>query len=275
LICPVRRCGSPLERRERTLNCAEGHSFDLARSGYCNLLQPQDRRSRQPGDPRAVVEARRRFLDAGYGEPLLEALLEEIDSLPLRPGAAVLDVGCGEGTYLGRISRQRRIEAHGVDLSAAAIDLAARRYPEVTWIVANADRFLPYAESSFDVALSIDSRLHPAELRRVLKPGGRLLVAVPGPDDLLELRSAVLGRGVLRDRLARAIGVLSEAFEIETRRAVRRTVRLAPDAARDALAATYRGARASREERVAALSALEVTLSHDLARFRVSPLTVF
>jgi len=265
----VRHCRRPLERRERSLICAAGHAFDLARSGYCNLLQPQDRRSRRPGDPRDAVEARRRLLDVGYGEPLLQALRAEIDALALRPGAAVLDVGCGEGTHLGRLSREREIEAHGTDLSTPAIELAARRYPEVTWIVANADRFLPYEEGSFDVALSIDARLHPAELRRVLRPAGRLLVAVPAADDLIELRTAVLGRGVLRDRMARVTALLSGDFELEDRRTIRRTVRLDPEAARDALAATYRGSRASRAERISALPALDVTLSHDLARFRI------
>src|SRR3954468_15403365 len=87
LICPVRHCGAALERRERSLVCSQGHSFDLARSGYCNLLQPQDRRSKNPGDSRAAVEARRRLLDAGYGAALLAALQDEI---VLRPGAAVL-----------------------------------------------------------------------------------------------------------------------------------------------------------------------------------------
>ncbi len=265
LICPVRECGEPLERRSRSLACSRGHSFDLARSGYCNLLQPQDRRSPRPGDSRAAVEARRRFLDAGYGEPLLRALLEKIDALALRPGAAVLDVGCGEGTCLGRIAGERPLEAHGTDLLTIAIDLAARRYPRPAWIVANADRFLPYAAGSFDLVLSIDARLPAAELQRVLAPQGRLLVAVPGPDDLFELRAAVLGEGTLRDRMERAAAALSGHFEIESRRRISHTVRLTPEAARDALAATYRGARRSQRERSDAISTLDVTLSHDLA----------
>lgn len=248
--------------------CSQSHAFDLARSGYCNLLQPQDRRSRQPGDPREVVEARRRFFDAGYGGPLLQALLEEIDALGLGSGAAVLDVGCGEGTYLGGIARGAGVEGHGVDLSAPAIELAARRYPEPTWIVANADRLLPYASSSFDLVLSIDARLNPDEMRRILAPGGQVLVAVPAPDDLVELREAVLGRGVLKDRIERATAVLSGHFQLTRRRRVSSTVRLGPDAARDALTATYRGARESRRQRLAAISAMDVTLSHDLTRYR-------
>jgi 23S rRNA (guanine745-N1)-methyltransferase len=264
LICPVRHCGAPLERRERSLVCERGHSFDRARSGYYNLLQPQDRRSRNPGDPKEAVEARRRLLEAGYGEALLTALLEEI-----RPGTAVLDVGCGDGFYLGRVAGERAVEAHGLDLSVPAVDLAARRHPGATWVVANADRFLPYASESFDLVLSIDARLHPEEMRRVLAPGGRLLVAVPAPDDLLELRAAVLGEGALKDRMERTAATLSGLFEMEGRRTVRQTARLGADALRDALAATYRGGRESRMERLRELTELEVTLSHELARFRL------
>jgi 23S rRNA (guanine745-N1)-methyltransferase len=268
LICPVRHCGDPLERRGRSLVCARGHSFDLARSGYCNLLQPQDRRSKNPGDPREAVEARRRLLDTGYGNGLLRALREEITALAPRSGAAVLDVGCGEGYYLGSLAAVVDVEAHGLDLSVPAVELAARRYPRVAWIVANADRFLPYAPGSFDLVLSLDSRLNSGEMRRVLAPEGRLLVAVPAPDDLVELRAAVLGEGVLRDRLERVAGLLAPDFELEDRRTVRETASLDAAALRDALAATYRGARESRRARLDAIEEMEVTLAHDLARFR-------
>jgi 23S rRNA (guanine745-N1)-methyltransferase len=268
LTCPVRGCGEPLERRERALACPRGHSFDLARSGYANLLQPQDRRSKNPGDSLDSVEARRRLLDAGYGGALLRALLEEVESIGLPAGAAVLDIGCGEGYYLGSIGRERSIEAHGVDLSAVAIDLAARRYPEATWTVANADRALPYAAGAFDLVLSIDARLHPAEMRRVLKENGHLLVAVPGPDDLIELRAAVLGEGRRRERLEAAAERLAGDFELEARRTVRDRARLGPEEVRDALAATYR-LRDSRRPALAGLgSEVAVTLSHELARFK-------
>ncbi len=196
---------------------------------------------------------------------------EEIEALDLPTGAAVLDVGCGEGYFLGSIARERGVEAYGLDLSAAAVDLAARRYPGVTWTVANADRSLPYAAGGFDLILSIDARLHPAEMRRVLKERGRLLVAVPGPVDLVELRAAVLGEGRRRDRLEGTAGRLAACFEIEARRMVRDTVRLGPAEVRDALAATYR-LRDSRRPALAALaSGVDVTLSHQLARFRPLP----
>lgn len=265
LICPVRDCGAPLERRERSLVCERGHSFDRARSGYWNLLQPQDRKSKNPGDPKEAVEARRRWLEAGYGEALAQALIEEIGTLNPR---TVLDVGCGVGFYLGRIAETREVAAHGTDLSTPAVDFAARRHPGITWVIANADRFLPYASGSFDLVLSIDARLNPEEMRRVLAPGGRLLVAAPAPDDLLELRAAVLGEGVLKDRMERTESTLAGLFELEARRTVRQTARMDQEALRDALAATYRGGRESRMERLREIPEMDVTLSHDLARFR-------
>src|SRR6202166_3439615 len=170
LLCPVRGCGAPLSRAGRALACPRGHRFDVARSGYCNLLQPHERRSRRPGDSAAALAARRRLFDQGHGDWLVPHLLAAFDALPLPPGAAVLDVGCGEGFYLGTLARERRIEAHGLDISVPAIDLAARRYPAATWIVANADRTLPYAAGSFGLALALTSRVNPGELRRVLAP---------------------------------------------------------------------------------------------------------
>src|SRR5690348_16390140 len=76
LVCPVRDCRMPLVREDRRVYCPRGHSFDVARSGYINLLQPQDKRSKQPGDAVAAVAARRRMHDRGVTAPLLEGIGE-------------------------------------------------------------------------------------------------------------------------------------------------------------------------------------------------------
>jgi 23S rRNA (guanine745-N1)-methyltransferase len=316
LVCPVRGCGTPLSRDDRALVCPRGHRFDRARSGYHNLLQPQERRSRRPGDSAAALAARRRLFDRGHGDWLVPHLLAAFDALRLPPGAAVLDVGCGEGFYLGTLARERRIEAHGLDISAPAVDLAARRYPQATWIVGNADRTLPYAAGSFDLALALTSRVNPGELRRVLAPaapaapavtaahagtavhaatvarhpgGGFLLLAVPAADDLVELRAAVLGEGRLRDRLRPALASLATQFELVRHVTVRTRLRLDAAAARDLLAATYRGGRHRERRRaaglletaapaaggdmadVAEMAPIDVTASRDLATLRPSP----
>src|SRR5207253_9179994 len=121
------------------------------RSGYVNLLQPQDRKSKQPGDSRATVQARRRSLERGLGNALRDALAAEVARLA---PARVLDVGCGEGFYL-RALADRASERWCVDLASAAVDLAAARDPAARYIVANADRRLPFFEHAFKILFSL------------------------------------------------------------------------------------------------------------------------
>jgi 23S rRNA (guanine745-N1)-methyltransferase len=271
LLCPVRTCGEPLTREERAFRCPRGHSFDLARSGYCNLLQPQDSKSKHPGDPKEAVLARRRFLEAGHGSFLAAILLETCDALPLPPRPAVLDVGCGEGFFLGNLANERKIEGHGIDLSVPAIELAARRWPGLSWFVVNADRALPYKDGSFDLALSLTARRNAPELRRVLKPSGRLLIAIPGEADLIELREAVQGEGIRRDRVPAVMEELAGSFKLESHRPLRQKTRLDAAALRDLLASTYRGARQSERQRAEDLGSMDVTFHLDLLTFSPSP----
>ncbi len=245
-----------------------GHCFDIARSGYVNLLQPQDSRSREPGDTAEAVAARRRLLDAGVGTALLRALSALIADLGLPPRARTLDIGSGEGSLLGALAARLDLEAVGVDLSARAVDLAARRHPDVLWLVANADRGLPFADGSLDLVLSITARRSPAECSRVLVPGGHLVVAVPAPDDLSELREAVLGSASREDRLAKLIEEHAAHFKLVGQRESReRRIFTAPQL-EDLLVSTYRGGRAGRRERVKELGDLAVTLSHEIVVFK-------
>jgi 23S rRNA (guanine745-N1)-methyltransferase len=253
LLCSVRDCRLPLVREERRLVCARGHSFDIARSGYINLLQPQDRRSRTPGDTAAAVEARRRLHDSGATGPLLDAIA---DMAAATARDVVLDAGCGDGFYLGSLARRTGSSAHGVDISVPAIDAAARRYPECEWIVANADRFVPYADRSFSLLISVTGRMNQSEFRRVLREDGRLLVALAAPEDLIELR----GRG--RDRVARTVEAFAQDFTLLDRRRATATADLDAAAVHDVLLSIYRPMR--REP----AGAMRVTFSLDLLLFR-------
>ena len=255
LECPVRGCHIALTREGRHVRCARGHSFDVARSGYINLLQPQDRRSKQPGDARAAVAARRRLHDRGLTEPLLQGIA---DMLRPSPDVIVLDAGCGEGFYLGALVRQTGFDAHGIDISIPAVDAAARRYPGCEWVVANADRRVPYADRSFSIVMSITARMNTAEFRRVLGKNGRLLVALAAPDDLVELR----GNG--RDRVARTVETFSKDFTLVGRRSITNSVDLDAAAVRDALISVYRPMTSK------PAGAMRVTFSLDLLLFLTS-----
>lgn len=244
-----------LLREERRLLCPRRHSFDIARSGYINLLQPQERRSKRPGDTVAAVAARRRLHDRGLSEPLLHAIEQTVAP---SPNDIVLDAGCGDGFYLGSLARQIGFDAHGVDISTRAVEAAARRYPECEWIVANADRSMPYAAKSFSTVLSITARMNAGEFRRVLRDNGRLLVALPAPEDLVELR------GAGRDRVARTLETFEHDFTLVDRRQIAIAADLDVTAVRDVLLSIYRPVQSQQAV------AMAVTFSLDLLLFRAA-----
>jgi 23S rRNA (guanine745-N1)-methyltransferase len=257
LVCPVRGCHLALSREEKRVVCSRGHSFDVARSGYINLLQPQDRRSKNPGDTVAAVAARRRLHDRGVTTPLLVGIARMLAS---SQRDVVLDAGCGDGFYLGNLAREAGFDAHGVDISIPAIDAAAKRYPECEWIVANADRLLPYSDRSFSTVLSITGRMNAEEFRRVLRDDGCLLIGLAAPEDLIELRShnGQLGR----DRVDRTLETFAKDFTLADRSRVTTTADLEAAAVEEVLLSIYRPMRAQPPQ------AMRVTFSLDLLLFR-------
>jgi len=268
LLCTVRGCGKKLRTRDRCLVCSRGHSFDVAASGYVNLLGPQDRRSRHPGDSRETALARRRLFAAGHDDGMRDEIIAEVDALRGVGGTIhVLDIGCGEGSLLGSLQRVRSIGAHGIDISVPSIELAVKRFPEATWVVGNADRFLPWPAGTFDFVTSVTARRNGPEWKRVLKPRGRVLLAIPGPDDLIELREALLGRAERRDRATAAIEELRPDLALVSRRSVRKTVSLDAEGVADLLKTTYRGARFRQRDRASAIGPMNVTLSREILLF--------
>ena len=122
--------------------------------------------------PVTTLTSSRRGDDSSRGDSRHRSRRRSSRSSRLGPGDAVLEVGCGEGHYLAAIAARFGCEAHGVDISGPAIDTAARRYPRLRWVVANADRFLPYAKASFRVVASVTARRNAVEFRRVLRDDG-------------------------------------------------------------------------------------------------------
>jgi 23S rRNA (guanine745-N1)-methyltransferase len=225
----------------------------VARSGYINLLQPQDRRSKQPGDTLAAVAARRRLHESGSTAPLLDGI-----HAALAPATEdmILDAGCGDGFYLGSLQQDIGFSGHGVDISVPAIDAAAKRFPACEWVVANADRFVPWADHSFSVVMSITARMNPPEFRRVLRDDGRLLIALPAPDDLIELR----GKG--RDRVERTVEEFGGFFRLVERGNFSTVAALDTRGVEDVLLSIYRPLQAEPVE------AKSVTFSLDLLLFK-------
>jgi 23S rRNA (guanine745-N1)-methyltransferase len=183
LICPI--CSEALHPLDNGVQCPHGHRFDRARQGYLNLLPVQHKKSRDPGDNAAMVEARRRFLDAGHYAPLARRLAELAAE---RSPSRWLDIGCGEGYYTARLAEALpAADGYALDISREAVKRACRRAPQLTWLVASMAR-IPLADASCDLLASVFSPLDWQEASRLLAPGGGLLRMGPTREHLLELR---------------------------------------------------------------------------------------
>ena len=199
------------------------------------------------------MAARRRLHSRGVTEPLLRAIA---DLFAPQANDAILDAGCGEGFYLGSMQSEYGFQGSGIDISVPAIDAAARRYPECECIVANADRSIPYSAQSFSKVMSITARMNPDEFHRVLKEDGRLLVAIPAPEDLIELRG-----GVGRDRVARTAETFATKFNLLAHRRAAATADLDMAEVEDVLLSIYRPMQP------VAAQARRVTLAIDMLLF--------
>jgi 23S rRNA (guanine745-N1)-methyltransferase len=264
LACTVRDCALPIERRDRTYVCPRGHAYDIARSGYVNLLQPQDRRSLHAGDSKEAVAARAALSASGVGRALIDAVADKglARDLPERP--VIVDLGSGTGDALAAIARRRAIVGVGIDLSMPAAEHAARRFEDLTWVVANADRRLPLLDDSVDLLLSLHGRRNPTEAARVLSESGALIIALPAPDDLAELRAAVQGEAVQRERGDAVVAAHQSWFRVVERVLVRETLTLDRQSLRLLLRSTYRGARLANADRIAAIERMDVTLASEV-----------
>lgn len=193
LACPLD--GAPLHRTGSAWRCAIGHNFDIASQGYTNLLPVQNKRSRDPGDSKAMVAARRRFLNAGFYQPIAAAVNQAVLS-DVSPDTTIscLDAGCGEGYYLRQlsaaISDEQTLALLGLDISKWAVLSAAKQDPRPNWIVgSNAN--LPVQSGTLDRVLCIFGFPVYAEFARALKPEGQLVQVDAGPDHLRELREII------------------------------------------------------------------------------------
>ena len=193
--CPV--CGEALQRENSRWFCRNGHSYDIARQGYVNLLMSNRSSSRRHGDDRAMVLARTRFLERGY----YECLRAHICALAVENAGeevCLVDAGCGEGWYTVGVRQAlegvgKSCTAVGVDISRAALIQAARRDRELFLAIASVSS-LPVPDGTADLLLNIFAPASDGEFFRVLKPGGILIAALPSEDHLFQLKSAIYDR---------------------------------------------------------------------------------
>lgn len=275
LICPLDK--TPLQKMESSWRCAAGHSYDIAREGYTHLLPVQNKKSRDPGDSKEMVAARRRFLNGLFYKPIADATGRLIlNGVPSGTTLSCLDAGCGEGYYLRELvamnSDVDSLSLLGLDISKWAVLAAAKQERRVGWVVgSNAN--LPVESASLDRVLCMFGFPVYAEFARVLKPQGMLLQVDSGPEHLRELRE-IIYPSLKPERDASMF--VPDGFEREATNALTFPITLSSAGQiADLLAMTPHLYRATAEgrERAAALTALTVTVDVRLTIFRRAALT--
>lgn len=182
LICPV--CAGALLREERLYRCSNGHSFDLAKEGYVNLLR-SSKSGDLIGDDKLSARSRRDFLNKGYYAPLQQALC----SLFADKSGNVVDICCGEGYYTAALGENPKLQMFGFDISREMVRLAAKR-GNGTYFVANLAS-IPLAENSMDYAVHLFAPFNATAFSKILKPGGKLYTVVPGKYHLWGLKQTL------------------------------------------------------------------------------------
>jgi SAM-dependent methyltransferase len=230
LRCPI--CFQDLAAREPLiLACVNGHAFDVNKRGYVSLIAGS--RKLQADNP-AMLDARDRFLGAGWYSQLRETLADAVaEEKPSR----VIDIGCGTGYYLDGVLHDdtRATAALGMDLSPTAVARTVRgvgqRHPSaaVDGLVADVWSPLPIRDATADVILNVFAPRNPPEFHRLLRADGILAIVVPQDTHLAELRSAGMMLDVQPDKAALLVDSLAGYFALKEQVPVATTMMLSPD----------------------------------------------
>jgi 23S rRNA (guanine745-N1)-methyltransferase len=189
LRCPL--CKLELTAAAGALVCRDRHGFDLARGGYVNFLRG-GRRPAAGGDSPVQLQHRAAFLDAGHFDVIaatIAGLLRQDSARPAFGQWRILDAGCGTGHHLAKIAATLRpsVIGLGFDIAKDAARKAARRWPVLAFAVVDVWTEWPVEDATVDLVISVFAPKNFAEAARVLRPGGWLAVAYPGPDHMIEL----------------------------------------------------------------------------------------
>jgi len=185
-----------------------GHSYDVAKQGYVTLAAGAGLKHK--GDDMDMVTARETYLAMGHFAPFVEAVTgavqDALDSASLAEStpASLLEVGAGTGYYLAHtldsIAESRGV---GLDISPHAAKHLAKCHPRVGAVVADVWERLPLRDESVDAISVVFAPRNPAEFRRVLAPGGQVIVLTPGAGHLDELREPLGILGVEEGKVER------------------------------------------------------------------------
>lgn len=241
--CPL--CHQPLTLNQRSYQCGNHHQFDQAKEGYVNLMPVQHKRSKDPGDNKEMMQARRRFLEGSHYNSMRSAVSELSRRYLVNTNHQLLDIGCGEGYYTQHIAnalleQNPQAKTYGLDISKTAIRFAAKRYPQVDFVVASSHR-LPFADQSLNAIVRIYAPCKAQELQRVLDENGVIITVTPAARHLYQLKALIYPQVQLHTETAEVI----DGFELKHQEPLHYTMTLSGAEAFDLLQMTPFAWRAS------------------------------
>ncbi len=185
-LCPI--CHEALQLEHKSYRCTNNHCFDCAKEGYVNLLPVQFKHSKDPGDNKEMVMARRAFLEKNFYQPLINELVALYQKFGDACGN-VLDAGCGEGYYTHQHKMQTN-SVYGVDIAKNAVKIAAKKHKNCEFSVGTLSH-LPFTDNFFQWIFSIYAPILETEFTRVLDDNGYLLTVTPAEQHLIELKALI------------------------------------------------------------------------------------
>lgn len=266
LACPV--CGADLAEASGAIRCASGHSFDIARQGYVNLLPGGA--AAGTADTQEMVAARAAFLARGHFKPIDAALADATERAVAGRAGCIVDVGAGTGEHLAAVlDRMPGRAGLALDVSKYALRRASRAHPRIGAVVCDAWSALPVRSGAAAAVISVFAPRNAAEFARILSPAGSVVVVTPSVRHLAELVAATAMVSVDPQKDERLAATLGEYFRRQSASSVEGEVLLSRD---DAAAAVRMGPSAHHvtaaevQERVAVLeepvrTALSVNVS--------------
>ncbi len=296
-ICPL--CQSPLIPAADTWRCdgslhpkQTSHPFDVARQGYVNLLPVQQKKSKAPGDSQQSIDARQRFLNAGYYQPLQALICQQMSELLTQAKSDIklsavednnkreiswLDIGCGEGYYTQAMAQTGMDALIAADISKPALASLAKvsKAANRLWYQQNSEAnneannaevkaaaiyplvtsaaHLPLPAHSMMGISSIFSPILPAAFADVLQDNGYLLIAKPDVGHLSSVRAALFDE-VREHDSDKFLPTLAPYFKLLDTLHVSNDLHLSTEALTDLLTMTPYAYRARIEKRQALLA---------------------
>jgi len=248
LICPV--CQHPLNQHDRRWSCSSQHHFDLAKQGYVNLLLNNAKKSKQPGDNAAMVQARHHFLNSGAYQSISDTVNQIlVEHLWQQSTPNVLDLACGEGYYTHRMQQALsdlpiEPKVFGLDISKDAIRWACKRGQDVTWMVANGFK-APFQDHSLHAVVNMFNRVVPSALHQLCRPEGIVITATSGSHHLQQMKEVIYPNP--RFEAFDVIKTMSSAFTHHSRHPLDFTVELNSEQMKHLIAMTPHAWRSSPE----------------------------